>query len=471
MRIVVGATAAGHKFRDASRWLAHAEEMRACTPHELAFLLAAETQPDGLEPLLDNVSARVKALGGEVWRFMIDDGSERITNGTRLIKICEGRNLITEFALRVGADWILFVDADIEFPPDAIVKMLELGHPFCGFNVPAYCLSGPEVGGYAFPVRKYMNTAGAWFLHRSVFRYFRWLWDPDDNLTDDPATYRVIRERLGFEQYNRCDVLGLHGPLVPFDARKSDTTVHRHFLTGHPITVAIPVYFPTREHVRMTATFLEKVLSERVARIYVANNGGIEPHAGEGVALLEQLTAREGERLHTIPAHGLGIYEAWNLAWKAALSDFGDEVLIAFLNNDIDFRSGTLEVLARAVLRNEIWVAYPDPRCCVNDGVRLTGRTFSTRGSKRHGGMTGHCFLIKGGIHTKAGFPLFDSRYRCWYGDDDFAFRVDQYNYQIHCVEGLPCDHLNEATMRHRPDLMAQREADHRYFVSQWGDI
>jgi hypothetical protein len=36
-------------------------------------------------------------------------------------------------------------------------------------------------------------------------------------------------------------------------------------------------------------------------------------------------------------------------------------VLIAFLNNNIDFRPGTLEVLARAVLRSEIWRRIPTP--------------------------------------------------------------------------------------------------------------
>ena len=113
----------------------------------------------------------------------------------------------------------------------------------------------------------------------------------------------------------------------------------------------------------------------------------------------------------------------------------------------------------------------PDPARRVAEGVHLTGRTRATRGSKRHGGMTGHCFLIKGGIHTKGGFPLFDTNYQSWYGDDDFAFRVEKFGYQIHCVEGLPCDHLNEATMRHRPDLVQQREADRQRFVAAWGAI
>jgi hypothetical protein len=113
---------------------------------------------------------------------------------------------VIEFAIRTRAEWILFVDPDLIVPPDVIVKLLEVDHPFCGFTVGNYCLSGKPVQDRPFPVEIYQNTAGAWFLHRSLFRHFRWLWDPDDGLTDDPATYRLIRDHLHCEQHNRCDV-------------------------------------------------------------------------------------------------------------------------------------------------------------------------------------------------------------------------------------------------------------------------
>ena len=471
MKIVIGATVAGHKHQTASKWLAHAERLKEVTPHHLRFFLAAEMQPTGHEPRLDEISSRVIALGGDVWRFMIDDESEFITNETRIFRICQGRNLVTEFALREKADWILYLDTDITVPPDVINKLLDMKKPFCGFHVPSYCLSGENVAEFNFPVQIYQNTAGAWFMHRSVFRHFRWLWDPDDGLTDDPATYRIIRDKLGIVQYNRLDVIGIHEPLVCFEDRKLDVAVRRDPLDRHPLTAFIPVYFAAAKHVEMTAFIVEKVLDEQISRLYIAQNGGEEPHLSEGIKILKRYSARERIRFQIIEAEEKTIFEMWNMGWQRALEDFGDEVLIAFLDNNIDFLPGSLELLARAVLRDEIWVTYPDPRCRVKNGARTTGRTISTQGTKRHGGMTGHCFLIKGGIHTKGGFPLFDSRYQCWYGDDDFAFRVDKYGFQIHCVEGLPCDHLNEATMHHRFDLLSKREEDRQLFVNQWGDI
>ena len=356
-------------------------------------------------------------------------------------------------------------------PPDVIVKLLEVGHPFCGFTVGSYCLSGKPVQDRPFPVEIYQNTAGAWFVHRSLFRHFRWLWDPDDGLTDDPATYRLIRDHLHCEQHNRCDVSGDHDRLVPFEGRGSGTGIRRHPLAGHPITAVIPVSFPGPEQVQITTAILDKVLDEMVARVYVIDNGGAPEHVAEAARELAVRVVEQGARLHVIQAPDCNVHQMWNLGWKAALADFGDEVLIAFLNNDIDFRPGTLEVLARAVLRNEIWATYPDSDCRVADGARVSGATRRTRGTKRHGGMSGHCFLIKGGIHTRGGLPLFDARYSSWYGDDDFVFRVEQRGYEIHRVIGLPCDHLNEATMRHRPDLMARREEDRQLFVGQWGDV
>jgi len=226
MKIVIGTTAAGHKHKSVLNWLEDAEQLQQITPHDICYFLAAEMHPTGYDSRLNEVSARVRALGGTVWRFMIDDESDVITNATRMVRICEGRNLITEYAIRERADWILFIDSDIVVPSDVINKLLEIGKPFCGFNVPSYCLSGEAVHGFNFPVQIYQNTAGAWFLHHSVFRYFRWLWDPADGLTDDPATYRLIRDKLGFVQHNRLDVCGEHEPLVRFEDRDEDLSVY-----------------------------------------------------------------------------------------------------------------------------------------------------------------------------------------------------------------------------------------------------
>ena len=145
------------------------------------------------------------------------------------------------------------------------------------------------------------------------------------------------------EQHNRCDLFGEHASLVPFEARGADTGLRRHPLARHPITAVMPVYFPTAEHLRMTAAILDKVFDEAVARVYVIDNGGAPEHLAEAAALFKALAVQQGARIRVIDAPGCNIHQLWNLGWQASLADFGDEVLIAFLNNDIDFRPGTLE--------------------------------------------------------------------------------------------------------------------------------
>lgn len=471
MKILVGSTAAGHKAAQALPWLHEAEALRtAAAPHEVQYFLAAEMQPDGLEPRLEAAQARVRQLGGTVWRFMLDDGADRIDGSNRLARICTGRNLVCEFALRAGADWVLFLDSDVTPPVDVLPRMLEMQYPFCGFAVQGYGLSGPIVARYPYPVQAHWTSAGAWFVHRSLFRKFRWLADPDDGLTDDPATHRLVMQVSGLEQHVRHDVLGRHPPLLPFEQRRGDTALQRHPLSGHPLVAVVPACYPTAWHVQLTQALLQRLLREPTACVYLLDNGGDAVHAQAARAQQAALAQDHGGRLQRIAAQDCGIYQMWNLGWTAALQDHGNQVLIAFVNNDITFRPGTLEVLARALLKNEVWATHPDDRAHVAEGVRLSGRTIATRGSKRHGGLTGHCFVIKGGIHTLGGLAMFDTRFHWWYGDDDFAFRIEAAGYQVHAVEGLPCDHLNEATLVHRPDLAAMRAADHDLFVALWGD-
>lgn len=471
MKILVGSTAAGHKAAHAQPWLGPAEAVRAAaTPHQVDFFLAAEMQADGREPRLEAAEARVRQLGGTVWRFMLDDGAERIDGSNRLARICTGRNLVCEYALRSGAEWVLFLDSDVTPPADVLSRLLEMQHPFCGFVVQGYGLAGPTVARYPYPVQAHWASAGAWFVHRSLLRRFRWLWDPDDGLTDDPATHRLVLQLTGVEQHVRHDVVGHHPPLMPFERRPGDTALQRHPLSGHPLVAVVPAYYPTAAHVQMTQAVLQRLLREPTARVYLLDNGGDAVHAQAARAQQMALAQAHGGRLQRIAAEDFNIHQMWNMGWAAALQDFGDQVLIAFVNNDIHFRPGTLEVLARALLKNEVWATHPDNSARVADGVRLSGRSITTHGSKRHGGLTGHCFVIKGGIHTLGGLAMFDTRFHWWYGDDDFAFRIERAGYQVHAVEGLPCDHLNEATLVHRPEWAARRDADRALFVALWGE-
>jgi hypothetical protein len=108
--------------------------------------------------------------------------------------------------------------------------------------------------------------------------------------------------------------------LVPFERRGSATGIRRYPLAAHPITAVIPVSFLGSEHVRMTIATLDKVLDERVARVYVIDNGGAPEHVAEAARELAVRVAEQGARLHLIQAPDCNVHQVWNLGWKAALA-------------------------------------------------------------------------------------------------------------------------------------------------------
>lgn len=210
--IVVATTIAPYKVDGYETvWLSHAEEMRAQAEDDVTFFAALEVDGRGRD-VYGHLVQRLADLGGETWSFALDDGEETVTGNNRFVRICTGRNLCQEFALRIGASHLLFLDSDIEPQPDAIPRLVELKHPVTGGHVPTYCLDGPPVHRWLRrDVREHWNTAGFLMLERQVFRTVAWHWDPDDGLTDDPAFQRETKKLFG-PTWVAHDVIGIHHP-------------------------------------------------------------------------------------------------------------------------------------------------------------------------------------------------------------------------------------------------------------------
>ena len=205
-------------------WLANAEAIVEDCPDAL-FFIALEVRPRCRMGVFDDLLKRIVELPHQVWTFGLDDGEEFLTSQNRLSRICLGRNVITEFAMRTTADHLLYADSDVELPGDCISKLLEVRRPIVGGDVPSYCLSGPDVGGYAFPVQQHWNTAGFLLVERAVFSRVRWRHDPDKFITDDPC-YAADVEAAGFgPTLVRKDVVGHHVSLEPLEARGHDLSL------------------------------------------------------------------------------------------------------------------------------------------------------------------------------------------------------------------------------------------------------
>jgi len=254
-RVLVAATVPPYKSDDSmsewSSWLENAGalvEDAALNDCEVEFFAALETDGRGLKPhspLLQLLSG----LGGSAWTFSIDTGATSYGTGERLVRIVTGRNLITDYAMRNGHDWIFYVDSDLRPDPKTFTKLFALSWPVCGGDVPHYCLSGPAVtnrrhwgvvdGGivaskgddgdvYAFPVEEHWNTAGYLLVNRAIFEKVRWRYESTgDGLTDDPCWAEDVEVRFGIRTLVRKDCVGQHAPLVPVERRGHDLEIRK----------------------------------------------------------------------------------------------------------------------------------------------------------------------------------------------------------------------------------------------------
>jgi len=233
LRILVAATLPPYVFskgddRYWGNWLKLAEMLRldVQTAAQVDFFAALETDARGLEPFRPLLE-RLNGLDGSYTSWASDPGGTEFTSDNRLAGICLGRNIIARTAEGRGYDWILYLDADMRPPSNAISKLLELDYPMCGGHVPTYCLSGPWA--YRYPpewdVQIHMNTAGFLLVHRDVFTKLTWRTDVARGMTDDPC-YHADADALGYPTFVRHDVVGRHFPesLPPMEFRGHDRT-------------------------------------------------------------------------------------------------------------------------------------------------------------------------------------------------------------------------------------------------------
>lgn len=236
--ILVGCTLTTFAMGDPEIWGSWLTNVQTHPDHEVRYIAAIEVDGRGLDPFVP-LLRRLGEFGGQAVTFRIDD-RDTITSANRLAHITAGRNLLTDIAVDNGAEWLFFMDADTEHPPDALPRLLELDHPLTGCHVPTYCLDGPPArkGLHAnaaeaakwlkMDVRVHMNTAGSCLVRRDLFRLLRWRHDPDAGMTDDPCYHHDARQ-LGVEWLVRHDCLATHHPqsIGPLEGRPHDLSVAR----------------------------------------------------------------------------------------------------------------------------------------------------------------------------------------------------------------------------------------------------
>lgn len=120
----------------------------------------------------------------------------------RLLGIVTARNMAIDYALSVGADYLLFIDSDVFPDPEGLQHLLDLDVPLCGGYVPGrgahshvhYVGAGKRgiLPHSEDVIECDWGTCGYMLIKREVFGRLRFRWgdDPDDPmnfLSEDPA--------------------------------------------------------------------------------------------------------------------------------------------------------------------------------------------------------------------------------------------------------------------------------------------
>ncbi len=213
--ICVGTTLAAFAMDQVDTWKAwtyHAEAIRQSYPVGVQYFATIQVDARGLEPF-KQLLERLAEIGGEYWTYSLDDGRTQVTGGNRLRHLTTGQNLVMDYCCsNMDCSHLLFMAADCAPPQDIITRMLEMNHPLVAPYITTYCLHGTPVNKYPFPVEEGMASAAAIFIAREVFRFIRWRYDRDANMSDDPCFHHDAQKFLGIPTYVRMDVLAKHYP-------------------------------------------------------------------------------------------------------------------------------------------------------------------------------------------------------------------------------------------------------------------
>lgn len=214
------------------------------------------------------------------------------------------------------------------------------------------------------------------------------------------------------------------------------------------------IVIPVRDEVHYTQSIVAQILCEQGwDRCIIFDNGSVDE--------TKEFLAGLDERFVIVDAAGMGIYEMWRCGLDVATEDY-----VAILNNDIIIAPGTFEVLNKILDDDQrVWIAYPDHRRTIAQGVALNGIEF-TKGTYRHGGMCGWAFMVR--RERMDWRPWVDPQLRWWGGDDDIVFTVEKRGGLMARAVGLPVDHYLEGTARFHDWLHEQKRKDLAYLRKKW---
>lgn len=403
-------------------------------------------------------------------------------------------------------EWLLFVDSDMVFPQDVIVRLLGAAAKAQTKMVGGCCVMVGELGPvptlyqfddvpgsdgftrvqFDYPDNSLLQVAATGaaclMIHREVLEAVReaagghnfgWFAEMvvshggTRHWVSEDISFCVKAGELGYSTYVDCTLeIGhhKHGRVwYPSDIRTG---------TGAPRSPVVAVV-PVKDRLDLTRTLVEQVRAQGGCdEIVVADNGS-------GADTKEWLAAQGDVTVLDMP--DAGIHAMWNAGAQRALDRWGARVRVAFLNNDLRLGPAFLRALSQALTDDRDYTVVGGnydgrradvPVVAVSD--ICAGRYDGT------GGLPGFAFMVRG--EWFSGGYRFPEACRWWFGDNDLLRHLayaDAHSaisgFRAGIVIAAEVEHLGDGAQTAGawadPKWAEQLEADRAAYEAKWAKI
>lgn len=428
-----------------------------------------------------------KKIGG---RGRIGHGGHfAILSGAQITKT-RNRIVRTFLDLEAQPDWLLMIDADMEFAPDLAEALVAAAHP----------VERPIVGGLCFAYmrdnpRKFWPTLYAWvpgterlrrltqypadtlvpvaatgaaclLVHRTVFEEMARRWPPPwpwfaetpfyerdedgqpiletgDAYSED-ITFCLRAQAAGFPVFVHTAIRVGHVKEFVADEQafiEESERLHQACVPAFPTYAVVA----SKDRPEMLAT-LRAQLDGQVDKVFVLDNGYDTPP------------------YDSVSAQGWPLHRMWNAGiGMAAAAAEGKPHNVLIVNDDVEVPNELCSQLEAALRsHDDHWAAYPNHR----ELDLKPGEVVRTESSGMAGQtLSGWCFMLRG----EAGLR-FDEQFEWWYGDSDLERQVRAAGKHVVCAGGCYANHLDPLrSTLDDPERLAQAEADEARFAAKWG--
>jgi len=423
---------------------------------------------------------------------------QSMLTGNSGANISKARNeIVSRFLDQTDGEWLLWLDSDMVFPPDTIVRLLAAAQAADTKVIGGLCVmvtsDGPIPTLYqpaespTDVTRVLLNApddqilqvaatgAACLMVHRDVFEAMREA-SPEDRLFCW-FQEKVINTRWVSEDITFCLRANQLGYRVFVDTTLSighwkhgrvwhAADIGKGHLVSPAKTVAV---IPTAGRDGMISDLVDQLVEQgncdEIIVIDTAPEVIVIDTAPEGWSSSDGVTLLSGDPT-------AGIHAWWNQGIEYAIEEHGHRVRIAILNDDLRLGDGFMARMAEALDSGAPQLAAVSGNYDARPGAGLVQEVTDICAGRYDGtgGLAGFAFMVRGDWFT-SGYR-FPAECKWWYGDNDVVQAMVVGGYKVGIALRAEVEHLDgggkTAGDWMAPEYAAQLEADREAFEARW---